>query len=283
MSVVNALAIGKGASLAIDLAVEATVVLRDDRREIRVQIEPEADEDPRLAEETVRRVFDRLGHLEAGADVLTRSDAPASMGLKTSSAAANAIAAAANAACQRYDGEALPSKDLLPVAIDAALAAKVTITGAYDDASASARGGLCVTDNGARQLLARHELEPMAVLLWLPKAKVRKVDAGRHDLRSIAAAMRLAHEAAVRGAWIDAMTVNGLAYGSTYGVDFEVYRRAVAAGALAVSVSGTGPAIAAVAKPDAAAAVERAWTALSQGSIPIRQTQTSNAAMEVLP
>jgi shikimate kinase len=280
VSVVNGTATGKGASLAVDLFVDATVELDEDSKSIEVEILPEKEESPRLAEEVVRRVLDRLGHAEFGARVKTRSDAPASMGLKTSSAAANAIAAATNAACQRYDGEGVSAKELLPISIDAALSAKVTITGAFDDACASARGGLCVADNRARQLLARHEIPTRAAVVWLPGGKVRKEDAARFDLRMVVPAASIAHDLALKGAWRDAMLVNALGFGSVYGSDFELQRRLLAAGADAVSVSGTGPAIAALCAPDRKSDVVRA---LAQSGGRVLETATSNAPMEVLP
>lgn len=278
VSVVNALATGKGAAFAIDLFVEATVVVRDDRRDIDVKIEPEADEDPMLAREVVRRVFDKVGLAALGANVYTQSDVPASMGLKSSSAAANAIAAAANAAAHRYDGEALPLRDLEALAIDAAFAAKVTVTGAYDDALASSRGGLCVTDNRERTLLARHEAPPLLAVVVLPGGKRRKDAAARVDYAAIAPAVRIAHDLALRGAWAEALTINGLAYGSVYGVDFAIHRAAIAAGARAVGVSGTGPAVAAVCEPTDAKEVEAALAPFGR----VLSAPLSNAAMEVL-
>lgn len=278
VTVVNALATGKGAAMAVDLFVDATVTLRDDRADVRVRIAPEGDEDPTLAREVVRRVLDRLGHAGLGADVETTGDAPTSMGLKTSSAAANAIAAATNAAAQRYDGEALPLKDLVPLGVEAALAAKVTVTGAFDDASASARGGLCVTDNRARQLLARHELPELTAVILLAGAKHRKTDAARVDYATAVGPATVAHDLALAGRWKEAMTINGLAYGATYGIDFASYRAAAAAGALAVGVSGTGPAVAAVCEPAVAKAVEDALAKFGR----VVLAPVSNAAMEVL-
>src|SRR2546430_4173592 len=44
--------------------------------------------------------------------------------------------------------------DFAKMSVDAAFDAGVTITGAFDDACASLLGGICVTDNRDRRLLA---------------------------------------------------------------------------------------------------------------------------------
>ncbi len=59
-------------------------------------------------------------------------------GLKSSSAAANAIALATTAALER----SLDDVTVVKLGVDGALDAKVTITGAFDDACASYFGGI---------------------------------------------------------------------------------------------------------------------------------------------
>ena len=70
-------------------------------------------------------------------------------GLKSSSAAANAVALASTAAL----GKHLDDLELVKLGVDAAFDAKVTVTGAFDDACASYFGGIVVTDNLNRKII----------------------------------------------------------------------------------------------------------------------------------
>ena len=88
-TIVNAIALGKGAAFGIDLRTTAEVEL-EPGGEIKVLMDEE--EDPTLAVRCVEKVLSRFApddHL--GAVVRTRSEIPISRGLKSSSAAANAI------------------------------------------------------------------------------------------------------------------------------------------------------------------------------------------------
>lgn len=261
VTVVNAIATGKGASLAIDLPLEAEVELLDDSTDVRVTMTPDAHEDPGLAQAVVAELNRRLG-TSYGANVLTRSRIPVSRGLKSSSAAANAIGLAANKAVHLMEGRSLPEKDVLLLGVDAAIAAGVSVTGAYDDASASMLGGLCITDNRERRLLARFEpdLDLSAVLL-VPARKVRKKDVKGLPYTAVAPLVARAHALALSREWPEAMTLNGLAYGALYSVDPAPAVAALAAGALGAGLSGTGPAIAALAHEADLKAVEEAFRA----------------------
>lgn len=261
VTVVNAIATGRGASLAVDLPLEAEVELLDDSTEVRVTMTPDADEDPGLARAVVAELNRRLG-TSYGAVVATRSAIPVSRGLKSSSAAANAIGLAANKAVHLMEGRSLAEKDVLLLGVDAAIAAGVTVTGAYDDASASMLGGLCITDNRERRLLARVELDPdLAAVVLVPPRKVRKKDVKALPYPAVAPLAARAHALALAQAWPEAMTLNGLAYGALYGADPAPAVAALAAGALGAGLSGTGPAVAAVAHEADVKAVEAALRA----------------------
>ena len=84
-----------------------------------------------------------------GAEIKTWSNIPVAKGLKSSSAAANATALAATAAL----GKTLDDLELVKLGVEAAFDAKVTVTGAFDDACASYFGGVVITDNLNRQII----------------------------------------------------------------------------------------------------------------------------------
>lgn len=260
ISIVNAIFTGHaGASLAIDLHTEAKVTLLEDVPEVEVIINGEEADDGSLARLVLKGVVARLGEPDWGGRVETTSTIPTSRGLKSSSAAANAVALAANHAFQLYEGKALSRNELVECAIEAALDAGVTITGAYDDASATMLGGLCVTDNQARKLILREELdETLRVVILVPDHKTPTRSVRDLPHAPFAPLALEAHGLAKRGRWADAMTLNGLYAGALYGTPPEWTRDALAAGALGAGVSGTGPAFAAVCRPADEKAVEAA-------------------------
>ncbi|MCW4034114.1 MAG: shikimate kinase, partial [Candidatus Bathyarchaeota archaeon] len=154
-TIINAIATGKGAAVGVDLWTKATVTLTDEPNVVETKILSDQSENPVLAQKTVEQV---LCHFKVdnqfGAKVETQSNIPIARGLKSSSAAANAIALATTAALER----SLDDVDLVKLGVQGALDAKVSITGAFDDACASYFGGVVVTDNFERKILKRFEL-----------------------------------------------------------------------------------------------------------------------------
>lgn len=284
ISVVNAIVTGSlGASLAVALRTEAKVTLMEDVPEVEVVINGEDAEDPALARLVLKGVVARLGVPDWGGRVETTSDIPATRGLKSSSAAANAIALAANQAMHLYEGKSLARNELLDCAIEAALDAGVTITGAFDDASASMHGGLCITENKERTLLNRDEVdESLRVVIVVPQDKTPTLSVKDLHYAPFAPLSREAHAVARRGRWQDALTLNGLVAGALYGTPTTWTRAALAAGATCAGVSGKGPAFAAVAREADAKSVEAALREVAPTDARILVTQPTNARAEVL-
>lgn len=280
ISVVNAIFTGHaGASLAVDLHTEAKVTLLEDVPEVEVIINGEEDNGA-LARLVLKGVVSRLGEPEWGGRVETTSTIPTSRGLKSSSAAANAIALAANHAFQLYEGKSLSRNELVDCAIEAALDAGVTITGAFDDASATMLGGLCVTDNQARKLIIREELdETLRAIILVPEHKTPTRSVKDLPHAPFAPLALEAHGLAKRGRWADAMTLNGLYAGALYESPPSWTRDALAAGALGAGVSGTGPAFAAVCKPADEKAVE---AALATKGVRIIKANLTNQRADVI-
>lgn len=285
VSVVNAIVTGHaGASLAIDLATEAKVVLVEDAPEVEVVIEgKDAADEGMLARLCVKAVLARLGEPEWGARVETTSTIPSSRGLKSSSAAANAVVLATNRAFQLYDGRGLPRADLLAAAIEAALDAGVTITGAFDDASASLDGGLVVTDNAQRLVLHREEVdETLRAILLVPEGKTPTASVRHLPYAPFQPFALHAHALARKGAWREAMTLNGLATAALYASPASWAREALGAGAQAAGLSGTGPAFAAIAAPADAGAVEKALRGVAPEGARVILTNLTNRRAEAL-
>jgi shikimate kinase len=169
------------------------------------------------------------------------SEIPSGMGLKSSSAVSNAVALA----CNSLVNEAINDEFVLNSAIDASLYAKTTITGAFDDSTACYYGGFVTTDNYKRKIMKR-ESAPTDInaVIFLPNNKKRG-DTSRLKLLSdiYLEAFQLAHS----GQYWKAMTLNGVLTSSLLSNSYTITRMCLENGALAASISGNGPAIAAVA------------------------------------
>jgi len=257
VTVINAISCGLGAALGIDLRTEATVKLVDNPGVIEGKVLSDPSEKPTLIESVVRRVL-RYFNLEDqyGAYVETRSNIPIARGLKSSSAAANAITLATVSAI----GEEVDDLTIINMGVDASIDARVTVTGAFDDACASYFGNIVITDNYSRRILKVFQPEEdYEVLIHVPplKAYTSKVDADK--MRIISGEVKSLHRMALEGNYWHAMTLNGLIYSAILGYDAKIAIDALAAGAVAAGLSGKGPAVAAIVHRDRVDEVYSAW------------------------
>ncbi|MDI6642564.1 MAG: shikimate kinase [Candidatus Hodarchaeaceae archaeon] len=276
-TVVNAIAAGKGAAFGVKLKVQAKVELVEGFGKITGRVVGERMESPKLIEICVQKVLKHFGlDRTYDARVETKSEVPIAVGLSSSSAAANAAVLATFAALGRKPRPKL----VLDLGIDAAFEAGVTITGALDDAAASLYGCGVVTDNLKRRVLRRFKVDPkLKVVIYVPPSRSYTSKINRARLRPIRAGVELAHCMALRGEVWGALTFNGLLYSSALGQDPLPALEAMARGALAAGLTGTGPATVAIAKPAAANAIERAWRA-RPGKVIVTKPTVKGAQVE---
>jgi len=243
-TVVNALATGRGSAFALDVETTASVRLTPDG-EVDGAIAGAPDGDTSLIERCVETVVERFGDGRGGR-VRTTSEVPTAAGLKSSSAAANATVLATLAALDVSVGDDgdLSAVEACRLGVDAAREAGVTVTGAFDDASASMLGGVTVTDNTDDALLDRAAFDREAVV-WTPPERAYSADTDTTACEQVAPVAAHAVELALAGAFETAMTVNGLAFSAALD-----YSTAPAVAAMphcgGVSLSGTGPSVVAV-------------------------------------
>ena len=269
-TVLNALANGRGSAFAIDEYTTATVELAVDAG-VEGTVAGEPDADTGLVETCLARVTDRFGDGEGGT-VHTESGVPMASGLKSSSAAANATVLATLDALDATD--AVTREEAARVGVEAARDAGVTVTGAFDDASASMLGGVTVTDNTTDELLAREERE-WDVLVYTPPERAYSSDADVTRCRQVTPVADLVAELALDGRFGTAMTVNGLAFCAA--LDFPANPMVDAMDrATGVSLSGTGPSYTAVGTREALEAVAEQW-AEYDGTTWLTTTQTEGA------
>ena len=256
-TIVNAMALGKGAAFGVDLFTKAQVELTDEPAVFDAKIVSDPKESTLLMKKTVLQVLQRFKmERRFGAKVTTWSNIPIAKGLKSSSAAANAVALATTAAL----GETLEDLEIVRLGVDAAFDAKVTVTGAFDDACASYFGGVVVTDNLERKLLRKSPLpKDLVVLFHVPPQKAYSLDANVDRLITVKSLVQVAYEEALAGKFWDSLTLNGIIYSSAWGYESSIAIDALAAGAVAAGLCGKGPAVTAVTPKDKVDSVSAAF------------------------
>jgi len=255
-TIVNAIALGKGSAFGVDLWTKAEVKLTDDPYVFKAEITSDPKENIVLIEKTVSKVFQKFSLEKSfGAKIKTWSNIPIAKGLKSSSVAANAVALASIAAL----GKTLPDLDVVNLAVDAAFDAKVTVTGAFDDACASYFGGIVITDNLNREIVKQLPFaEDLMVLFHVPPKKAYTADSNVKRLQTIKPLVEVAYKEALAGKIWEALTLNGLIYSSASGYNPAIAVDALAAGAVAAGLCGKGPAVTAVTPKDKVDSVKAA-------------------------
>jgi shikimate kinase len=243
-TIVNAIALGKGAAFGVDLWTKAEVKLTSEAGVFEIKITSDPKESTLLMERTVFRVLEKFGvEKEFGAKVVTTSNIPAARGLKSSSVAANATALATVTAL----GKKLEDIEIVKLGVQAAFDAKCTITGAFDDACASYFGGVVITDNLNRKILKQLALpKDLVVLFHVPPQKAYTINSDVKRLETVKPLVQTAFDKAMEGKIWEALTLNGLVYSAASGQNTTIAIDALAAGAVAAGLCGKGPAVTAV-------------------------------------
>ena len=91
--------------------------------------------------------------------------------------------------------------------------------------------------------------------------------------------VEVAHDEARQGNIFGALTLNGFLYSSALGYDPMIALDALSAGALAAGLTGTGPAMVAIAKPNHVNRVKKAWQG-RRGKIIITKPAVDGAMVE---
>ena len=141
VSLVNAIANQKGATLGIELKVEA-IVEASPGKGINIQSENKSVSS-RLITKTIEKIVSKKDLEKNKIQVILNSEIPLGYGLKSSSAISSAVALA----CAKIFKSKMSDQQILLAGIDASIETKVSITGAYDDACSCYFGGFNVTNN----------------------------------------------------------------------------------------------------------------------------------------
>ena len=207
--------------------------------------------------------------------ISVESEIPMGFGLKSSSAVSDAVALA----CSKLVKEDIEDYVVLDRAVLASLDAGVTITGAYDDSSACYFGGFVVTNNRTHEIIHHQEApHSLSVIIFIPNA-TRRGNMSKVDTMS-----NLFGEAfkfATAGEYWKAMNLNGMLLSTSLSVEYEPVLKAIQGGALAASISGNGPAIAAVSNKENMEDIKAAFAKFN-GSVIVSKINNDKATAETL-
>jgi shikimate kinase len=270
VSLVNAIANQKGATLGIALKVEATVETSPGKG-ISIQSENKSLSS-RLINKTVEKIVSKKDLEQNKISITLDSEIPTGYGLKSSSAISSAIALA----CAKIFTPKLTDKQILLAGVDASIESKVSITGAYDDACSCYYGGFNVTDNAKKKRIS-FEKGPtnLIAVIFIPKNRKR---GNLKKLKILSSIFENAWELSRKANYWDAMIINGLATASILNSDSKIITDLIEKGALGASVSGNGPSIAAITKKENEAAIRKVFSTL-EGNIIV--SKISNKKAEV--
>ena len=273
ISIVNAIAMGKGATLGISLKTEATiktsqgkgVILESDNKTI----------SSRLVNKVVQKVVPKKVLDKNKLKISIRSEIPTGYGLKSSSA----ISSAVSLACAKLFRPKWSDYEILIAGVNASIETKVSITGAYDDACGCYYGGFVVTDNYKRKII-KSEKGPqnLTSVIFIPKSRKRgKVK----NLKKLSIVFDQAWRMARNSDYWNAMVLNGLATSSILNSEPKIITDLIERGALGATISGNGPAIAAVAKKDDIQNMKKIFSSL-QGKTIISEINNKKAEVHEL-
>lgn len=273
ISVVNAIATGRGATLGISLNVEATVETTEGKGII---IESENKNlSSRLINKVIEKIVSKNDLEKTKIRVSLNSEIPTGYGLKSSSAISSVVALA----CAKIFKPKIEDSQILIAGVDASIETGVSITGAYDDACACYYGGFFVTDNYKRKIVHSEKCpRNLSVVIFIPKSRKR---GNIKSLKTQSVLFEQAWHLAKSSDYWNAMILNGLAASTVLNSDPKIIAELIEKGALGASISGNGPAIAAVTKKENANEVKKVFSSL-QGRTIISEVNNKKAEVHEL-
>lgn len=277
-TIINAIATGFGSAFGIGLDIECEAKTVSEG----IKCVNDVGADTYLMDLCVKKVFNHyeIDDKEFGISLKTKSNLPMASGLSSSSASSNAIVkVTSETIADEFNLTPLSDLEVINTAINASLEAGVTITGSFDDATASYFGGVVITDNKKREFILKEKMREHSILIYMPNfySKSGDCDAGR--MKVLAPLVKVAFDFACEKDYLKAISLNGLIYSATLGFDSSVAVDAMAAGALTSGLSGTGSAFFAIVDDETIDDVTDAWSSYEGRII---KTQVDNVGCRIL-
>jgi len=259
VSLVNAIATGKGATLGISLNVEVIIEISQGKG---ITIDSKSKNlSLRLIKKTIEKSVSKMDLQKTKFRVYLKSEIPTGYGLKSSSAISSAVALA----CAKLFKPKIDDSQVLLAGVNASIESGVSITGAYDDACACYYGGFMITDNYKRKIIhSKKAPKNLLVVIFIPRSRRR---GNIKNLKSLSPVFEQAWSLAKNSDYWNAMILNGLAASSILNSDLKIITDLVEKGALGASVSGNGPAITAVCKKENVSSVKKIFSDLNGSTI----------------
>jgi shikimate kinase len=255
-TIINAISTGSGSAFGIQLYVTAEAKIKSSG----VKCTSDLPANPKLMEICADNVLKHYG-VDTGVQIKTQSTLPMASGLSSSSATSNAvIMATAQLISDEFGLKPMSNMEMLNLGIDASLKAGVTITGAFDDASASFFGGVTITNNYEREIIHQAKMEKHNILIYMPDRKSLTAQSNVNRMKLLSPWVKLAFEKAIQGQIYEALTLNGILYCAALGFDPEIALDALDSGAIASGLSGTGPSFVAVVDDNCKERVQEIWS-----------------------
>ena len=264
-TIINAIATGFGSAFGIGLNIKCQAKSIDSGIQCFNDVGASTD----LMELCVRKVFEKynIDEKDFGLEIKTQSTLPMASGLSSSSASSNAIVAVSSKIIsEEFNLKELTDLEIINLAIDASIEAGVTITGSFDDATASYFGGVVVTDNKNREFIIKEKMDDYKILVYMPNFISKSGDSDVNRMRVLAPLVETAFDFAKNKDYFKALNLNGLLYASTLGFDSAIAIDALQSGAIASGLSGTGSSFVAVCDDNSIGDVKDAWGNL-EGSV----------------
>ena len=273
VSIVNAIATGKGSTLGIDTFVETTLTKKDGKG-IHITSENKTISS-RLINKLIENMIPKKILDNTKLELDFKSNIPTGYGLKSSSAISSAVVLS----CAKAFGKTMSDEEILKLGAKTSIQAKVSITGAYDDACACHFGGFNVTDNLKMQLLNR-ELAPkeLQAIVFLPKSRKR---GNLKKLKNFKNAFEQSWQLAKNSDYWNAAILNGIATTSILNSEPNLIMKLMEKGALCATISGNGPSLMAIVDKKNKSRVQKEFSGLD-GHIMIANINNKKAHVHEL-
>ena len=272
-TIINAIATGFGSAFGIGLDIQCEAKTTSDS----ISCFNDVGADNTLMEICAKKVYEHynVDDAEFGIELKTKSNLPMASGLSSSSASSNVIVKVVSSIIsEEFNLTPLNDLEIINMAIDASLEAGVTITGSFDDATASYFGGVVVTDNKNREFIIKEKMDDYQILVYMPNFYSKSGDSNPERMKLLAPLVETAFGFAKEKNYFKALNLNGLIYSATLG-----FNSSIAIDALEAGLSGTGSSFVAVVDDESIDNVKESWSKYEGKVIP---TKVDNVGCKLL-
>jgi len=268
VSIVNAIATGKGAALGISKKINVEMETSHGKGVV-IEVENKSMSS-RLINKVVEKIVPENELSKTKLRISLDSEIPTGYGLKSSSAISTAVAMV----CAKLFKPGMSDFEILNAGVIASIETKVSLTGAYDDACACYYGGFVVTDNHNKKIIRSEKcLNHVAAVIFVPKSRKR---GNIRKLKTSSDVFEQAWNLAKKSDYWNAMILNGLATSPILSSEPKIIPKLIENGALGASVSGNGPAIAAIVKNNDVSKIKSVFSSL-EGNTTVAQINNKKA------